>query len=57
MTMMSTVYSAVYVEVKKRHSDDKIMKPLAVYEYTKDGRVDKHNQFNTYYNPPRRSLK
>ena len=34
VTMMSTVHSAVYVEVKKRHSDDKIMKPLAVYDYT-----------------------
>ena len=58
VTMMSTVHSAVYVEVKKRHSDDKIMKPLAVYDYTqKMAGVDKHDQFNTYYNPPRRSLK
>ena len=55
---MSTVHSAVYVEVKKRHSDDKIMKPLAVYDYTqKMAGIDKHDQFNTYYNPPRRSLK
>ena len=58
VTMMSTVHSAVYVEVKKRHSDDKIMKLLAVYDYTqKMAGVDKHDQFNTYYNPPRRSLK
>ena len=58
VTMMSTVHSAVYVEVKKRHSDDKIMKPLAVYDYTqKMAGVDKNDQFNTYYNPPRRSLK
>ena len=32
--MMSTVHSAVYVEVKKRYSDEKIMKPLVVYDYT-----------------------
>ena len=33
----------------------KIMKPLAVYDYTqKMAGVDKHDQFNTYYNPPRR---
>ena len=58
VTMMSTVHSAVYVEVKKRHLDDKIMKPLAVYDYTqKMAGIDKHDQFNTYYNPPRRSLK
>ena len=56
--MMSTVHSAVYVEVKKRHLDDKIMKPLAVYDYTqKMAGIDKHDQFNTYYNPPRRSFK
>ena len=55
---MSTVHSAVYVEVKKRHSDDKIMKPLAVYDYIqKMAGVDKHDQFNTYYNLPRESLK
>ena len=58
VTMMSTAHSAVYVEVKKRHSDDKIMKPLAVYDYTQNmAGVDKHDQFNTYYNPPRKSLK
>ena len=34
MTMMSTVHSAVYVVVKKRYSDEKIMKPLVVYDYT-----------------------
>ena len=46
VTMMSTVHSAVYVEVKKRHSDDKIRKPLAVYDYTqKMAGVDKHDQF------------
>ena len=34
------------------------MKPLAVYDYTqKMAGVDKNDQFNTYYNPPRRSLK
>ena len=34
------------------------MKPLAVYDYTQRmAGVDKHDQFNTYYNPPRRSLK
>ena len=32
--MMSTAHPAVYVEVKKRHSDEKIMKPLVVYDYT-----------------------
>ena len=56
--MMSTVHPAVYVEVKKKYSDEKIMKPLAVYDYTQRMvGVDKHDQFNTYYNPPRRSLK
>ena len=34
VTMMSTVHPAVYVEVKKKYSDEKIMKPLAVYDYT-----------------------
>ena len=58
VTMMSTVHPAVYVEVKKKYSDEKIMKPLVVYDYTqKMAGVDKHDQFNTYYNPPRRSLK
>ena len=33
VTMMSTVHPAVY-EVKKKYSDEKIMKPLAVYDYT-----------------------
>ena len=34
------------------------MKPLVVYDYTQRmAGVDKHDQFNTYYNPPRRSLK
>ena len=34
------------------------MKPLGVYDYTQRmAGVDKHDQFNTYYNPPRRSLK
>ena len=33
VTMMSIVHPAVYVEVKK-YSDEKIMKPLAVYDYT-----------------------
>ena len=57
VTMISTVYSTVYAEVKKRHSDDKIMKPLAVYDNTqKMAAVDKHDQFNTNYNPPRRSF-
>ena len=56
--MMLTVYPADYVEVKKRHSDEKVMKPLAVYDYTQwMTAVDKNNQFNTYYNPPRRTLK
>ena len=58
VTMMSTVHSAVYVEVKERYSDEKIMKPLVVYDYTQwMAGVDKNDQFNTYYNPPRRSLK
>ena len=58
MTMMSTIHSAVYVEVKKRYSNEKIMKPLVVYDYTQQmAGVDKNNQFNTYYNPPRRTLK
>ena len=58
VTMMSTVHSAVYVEVKKRYSDEKVMKSLVVYDYTQrmEG-VDKNDQFNTYYNPPRRTLK
>ena len=47
--MMSTVHPAVYVEVKKRHSDHKIMKPLAVYDYTqKMAGVDKNDQFTIY---------
>ena len=50
--MMSTVHSAVYVEVKKRYSDEKILKPLVVYDYTQMMKgVDKNDQFNTYYNP------
>ena len=58
VTMMSTVHSAVYVEVKKRYSDEKIMKPLVVYDYTKwMAGVDKNDQFNTYYNPPRGTLR
>ena len=56
--MMSTVHSALYVEVKKRYSDEKIMKPLVVYDYTKwMAGVDKNDQFNTYYNPPRGTLR
>ena len=58
VTIMSIVHPAVYVEVKKKYSDEKIMKPLAVYDYTQRmAGMDKHDQFNTYYNPPRRSLK
>ena len=58
VTMMTTVHAAVYVEVKKKYSDEKIFKSLAVYDYTQRMvGVDKHDQFNTYYNPPRRSLK
>ena len=34
------------------------MKPLVVYDYTqKMAGVDKNDQFNTYYNPPSRTLK
>ena len=58
VTMMSTVHSAVYVEVKKGYSNEKVMKPLTVYDYTQwMAEVDKNDQFNTYYNPPRRTLK
>ena len=54
VTMMSTVHSTVYVEVKKWYSDEKILKPLVVYDYTRMMKgVDKNDQFNTYYNPPR----
>ena len=56
--MMLTVHSAVYVELKKRYSDEKILKPLALYDYTQMMKsVNKNDQFNTYYNPPRRTLK
>ena len=56
--MMSTVHSAAYVEVRKRYSDEKVMKPLGVYDYTQRmAGVDKNYQFNTYYNPLRRTLK
>ena len=58
VTMMPTVHSAVYVEVKKRYLDEKVMKPLVVYDYTQRmAGVDKNDQFNTYYNPARRTLK
>ena len=44
VTMMSAVHPAVYVEVKKKYSDEKIMKPLAVYDYTQRmAGVDKHD--------------
>ena len=33
--MMSTIHSAVYVEVKKRNGGNtKVKKPLAVFDYT-----------------------
>ena len=45
VTMLSTIYSAVYVEVKKRNwGNTKINKPLPVYDYTQRmGGVDKSN--------------
>ena len=57
--MMSTIHSAVYVKVKKRNGGNtKIKKSLAVYDYTQMmGGVDKSDQFMTYYNGVRRSLK
>ena len=43
--MISTVHPAVYVEVKKKYSNEKIMKPLAVYDCTQRmAGVDKHDQ-------------
>ena len=57
--MMSTIHSAVYVEVKKRNGGNtKVKKPLAVFDYTQRmGGVDKSDQFMNYYNGVRRSLK
>ena len=50
--MMSTIHSAVYVEVKKRNGGNtKVKKPLAVFDYTQRmGRIDKSDQFMNYYN-------
>ena len=59
VTMMSTIHSAVYVEVKKRNGGNtKVKKPLALFDYTQRmGGVDKSDQFMNYYNGVRRSLK
>ena len=47
----------VHSTLSKRYSDEKIMKPLVVYDYTQQmAGVDKNDQFNTYHNPPRRTL-
>ena len=38
VTMMSTIHSAVYVEVNRRNGrNEKVHKPLAVYDYTENG--------------------
>ena len=57
--MMTTIYSAVYVEVNRRNREDaRIKKPLAVYDYTqKMSGVDLNDQFMHYYNSQRRSVK
>ena len=57
--MMTTIHSAVYVEVHRRNRpDEKILKPLAVYDYTqKMAGIDKNDQFMTYYKMPQRTLK
>ena len=57
--MMTTIHRAVYVEVKRRNREnDKVKKPLAVYDYTqKMSGVDRNDQFLTYYNCQRRSVK
>ena len=59
VTMMTTIHSAVYVEVNRRNrEDDKIKRPLAVYDYTqKMSGVDLNDQFIHYYNSQRRSVK
>ena len=59
VTMMSTIHSAVYVEVKKRNGGNrKVKKPLAVFDYTQRiGDIDKSDQLMTYYSGVRRSLK
>ena len=37
--MMTTIHRAVYVEVKRRNREnDKVKKPLAVYDYTENVR-------------------
>ena len=59
VTLMTTIHRAVYVEVKRRNREnDKVKKPLAVYDYTqKMSGVDGNDQFLTYYNCQRRSVK
>ena len=59
VTMMTTIHSAVYVEVNRRNREnDKVKKPLAVYDYTqKMSGVDLNDQFMHYYNSQRRSVK
>ena len=59
VTMMTTIHHAVYVEVNRRNREnDKVKKPLAVYDYTqKMSGVDRNDQFMTYYNSQRRSVK
>ena len=57
--MMTTIHSALYVEVNRRNREnDKVKKPLAVYDYTqKMSGVDLNDQFMHYYNSQRRSVK
>ena len=59
VTMMSTIHSAVYVELNRRFGgDDKILKPLVVYDYTQQmGGVDRNDQYMTYFSPLRRTIK
>ena len=58
-TMMTTIHHAVYVEVNRRNREnDKVKKLLAVYDYTqKMSGINRNDQFMTYYNFERRSVK
>ena len=57
VTMMSTIHSAVSVEVKKRgRRNTKVTKPLVVHDYTqKMCSVDWNDPYVSYYSGVRRT--
>ena len=59
VTMMSTIHSAVSVEVNKRgRRNTKVTKPLVVHDYTQKMRgVDRNDQYMSYYSGVRRTVK